>query len=178
MTRRHWLLGAAAVVAAAAGAGVAWKRAQPDVAAAAGNPLDADFWALKFEQPAGGELAVAGLRGAPLLINFWATWCPPCVKEMPMLNAFYREHHPHGWQVLGLAIDSPTPVREFLTLRPVAFPIGLAGLVGTELSRTLGNPDGSLPYTVVVGRDGRVSDRKQGALEAADLSRWAQQARR
>jgi thiol-disulfide isomerase/thioredoxin len=176
MTRRRWLLSAVAVAATAAGAGVAWKRAQPDVSAADSAPLGTDFWLLKFEQPAGGELALESLRGAPLLLNFWATWCPPCIKEMPMLDAFYREHHPHGWQVLGLAVDSPTPVRGFLTQRPVAFPIGLAGLVGTELSRTLGNADGGLPYTVVVGRDGRVRDRKQGALSPADLSRWVQQA--
>jgi hypothetical protein len=76
--------------------------------------------------------------------------------------------------VVGLAIDSPTPVREFLARRPVGFPIGLAGLAGTDLSRTLGNANGSLPFTVVVGSDGRVIERKLGALSPADLARWAE----
>ena len=76
--------------------------------------------------------------------------------------------------MLGLAVDSPTPVRDFLSKRPVGFPIGLAGLGGTELGRTLGNPSGSLPFTVIVGRDGRVIDRKLGAIHPEDLTRWAQ----
>lgn len=93
-----------------------------------------------------------------------------------MIDTFHRQQQANGWRVLGLAIDSPTPVREFLAKRPVGFPIGLAGLGGTELSRTLGNPNGSLPFSVVVGRDGRVIDRKLGAIKPADLARWAREA--
>ncbi|MBC7717365.1 MAG: TlpA family protein disulfide reductase, partial [Pseudorhodobacter sp.] len=81
---------------------------------------------------------MADLRGKPLLLNFWATWCPPCVKEMPLLDAFYQTHRARGWQVVGLAVDSPTPVRAFLERVPVSFPIGLAGMEGSELSRALG----------------------------------------
>lgn len=168
--RAVWVAGAAA--AAAAGAGLyAWR--QDRIAA---DALPPDFWTLRFERPGGGELALADLRGQPLLLNFWATWCPPCVTEMPMLDAFQRAQHGRGWRVVGLAVDSPTPVREFLQRRPMGFAIGLAGLTGVELTRRLGNRDGGLPFTLVVGRAGRVLDRKLGALDEADLGRWASSA--
>lgn len=170
MNRRAWILGGVAMAAGAAGAGFSWHQTR--LTGDSGTPLGPEFWAQRFERAEGGELALESLRNAPLLLNFWATWCPPCVKEMPLLDSFYRQHQGTGWHVLGLAIDSPTPVREFLAKRPVGFPIGLAGMTGTELGRTLGNADGSLPFTVVVGRDGRVIDRKLGALKESDLVRW------
>lgn len=169
MKRRSFWMAGAAVAAAAAGAGLhLWRR---DRAAAAALPPD--FWALRFEQPGGGELALADQRGQPLLLNFWATWCPPCVTEMPMLDAFHRSHRDRGWRVVGLAVDGPTPVREFLQRRPMGFAIGLAGLTGVELTRQLGNASGGLPFTIVIGRSGGVHERKLGALTEADLSRWA-----
>lgn len=173
MNRRTWVLGGVAAAALAAGAGFARRNEPADGYA---DVPGAQFWALRFEQPGGGELALASLRGAPLLLNFWATWCPPCVREMPLIDEFHRQQQARGWHVLGLAVDSPTPVREFLSRRPVSFPIGLAGLDGSELARTLGNAEGSLPFTVVLGSEGRVIDRKLGALKPADLARWATQA--
>jgi hypothetical protein len=92
---------------------------------------------------------------------------------LPLVDEFYRKQQGRGWQVLGLAIDSPTPVRDFLAKRPVSFPVVLGGLGGTDLARTLGNLNGSLPFTVVVGRDGQIVERKLGILEPADLARWA-----
>jgi thiol-disulfide isomerase/thioredoxin len=171
MKRRAWVLGGAAIAAGAAGAGLSWQKLQ--LTGDSGSRLGPEFWSQRFERPEGGELALDSLRNAPLLLNFWATWCPPCVKEMPLLDGFYRQHQAAGWRVVGLAIDSPTPVREFLAKRPVGFPIGLAGLAGTDLGRTLGNANGSLPFTVVVGREGTVIERKLGALDATDLARWA-----
>lgn len=167
MNRRHWVLAGAG--AAAAAAGVAWQL-RPGGAPDTPPP---GFWTLRFERPEGGELSFADLRGRPLLVNFWATWCAPCIKEMPDLDRFQQAYAAQGWQVVGLAIDGPTPVREFLKKLPVRFAIGLAGLDGTELAKALGNQQGALPFTVVLDRDGRIAARKLGQTRYHELERWA-----
>jgi thiol-disulfide isomerase/thioredoxin len=182
--RRGLLTLGVAAAAALAGGGLAWWRqatppaadgATPHSAAAAGDGLAA-LWALRVARPEGGELVLADLRGQPLLINFWATWCAPCVREMPELDRFHRSFGPKGWQVVGLAIDGPTPVREFLSRVKVGFAIGLAGLDGTELVRQLGNPHGGLPFTVMISADGRVLQRKMGETHFDELAGWASRA--
>jgi thiol-disulfide isomerase/thioredoxin len=107
-------------------------------------------------------------------VNFWATWCPPCVEELPLLNAFHQKQSPKGWQLLGLAVDRVEPVRQFLQRLPLSFPVGMTGFAGTELSRALGNATGALPFTVVFGADGRVVHRKIGQVHESDLSQWAE----
>lgn len=169
-TRRGLLYGGVAVAAAAAGLGGAWWREQRS--APRGEQLDAAFWEQRFDRPEGGELQFASLRGKPLLLNFWATWCPPCVEEMPMIDRFFRDHGGNGWQVVGLAIDQPSAVRKFLQKTPVSYPIGLAGLQGTEMVKNLGNTTGGLPFTLVLGASGTVAARKMGKLEPADLDAW------
>ncbi|HEY0821470.1 MAG TPA: TlpA disulfide reductase family protein [Rhizobacter sp.] len=172
MNRRQAMLtGGVALAAAGAGAGWAWWRHRDT---APDDEAVQTVWGQRFERPEGGELDMASLRGQPVLLNFWATWCAPCIKEMPLLDAFYKEHKAKGWHVVGLAIDSPTPVREFLGKLPMSFPIGLAGLNGVELTRSLGNPSGSLPFTVAFDRQGAAVFRKLGLLKPEDLAAWAQ----
>ncbi|TWD88370.1 secreted protein [Variovorax beijingensis] len=169
-TRRGLLYGGVAVAAAAAGLGGAWWRERGS--SPKGEVLAASFWEQRFERPEGGELVFSSLRGKPLLLNFWATWCPPCVEEMPMIDRFFRENSANGWQVVGLAIDQPSAVRKFLQKTPVSYPTGLAGLQGTELVKNLGNTGGGLPFTLVLNGTGEVAARKMGKLEAADLDAW------
>lgn len=172
--RRRVLLGATAVVAGGMGVGLGWWRAGAQTGGApTPEPQGAStgLWEQRFERPAGGELVMAHLRGKPMLLNFWATWCAPCVAEMPMLDAFQREHA--GWHVVGLAVDNPEPVRDFVVKRKVEFAIGLVGFAGSDLARELGNTAGALPFSVVFDRTGGVKDRKLGALKPEDLSRWA-----
>lgn len=167
--RRRWLLaGVVGMAAAGVGAGVAWQRFQPH------DREPENFWGLTFPTPEEGAtpLSLASLRGRPLLVNFWATWCPPCVEELPLLNRFYRENKANGWQMVALAVDKAESVRRFLARMPLDFPVGMAGLEGTELARSLGNEAGGLPFTVVFGRNGRVTGRKIGQLQDADLQSW------
>ena len=171
-SRRNWLIGVAGVGAAAVGAGLALRR-PPVAPMAAVSPAATAFWAARFEQPGGGQLVAATLRGQPLLLNFWATWCAPCVKELPELAQFGREFKAKGWQVVGLAVDAQAPVQEFLKKISIDFPMALAGLTGTELTRTLGNTQGGLPFSVAFGADGEVIWRKLGATNLEELRRLA-----
>jgi thiol-disulfide isomerase/thioredoxin len=170
-SRRRLLYAGVAGAAALAGAGVAGGRLQP---ADTGRAAAAALWAMNFDTPAGASLAMQTLRGKPLVLNFWATWCPPCVEELPLLDAFYKQNASKNWQVVGLAIDQPSAVRKFLERTPVSFPIGMAGMGGTELGQSLGNLAGGLPFTVVLGGGGDVLQRKMGRITAADLALWTQ----
>ena len=168
--RRGQLFAGVGAVAAIAGAGVAvWKWGDRDT-----GHVDPSLWSASFETPAGSPMALQSFRGKPLLLNFWATWCPPCVEEMPLIDAFFRQNSGRQWQVVGLAIDQPSKVREFLKKTPVTYPIGLAGLGGTELSKALGNESGGLPFTLAIGPGGDVLQRRMGRLSAADLGRLGQ----
>lgn len=168
--RRAFLYGSVGIVAALAGAGLAWWKWEPDPA---GREVTGDLWPMTFQTPTGSTLAMRNLRGKPLLLNFWATWCPPCVEELPLLDGFFKQNSAKGWQVVGLAIDQPAAVRAFLQRTPLSFPIGLAGLGGTELSKAFGNTSGGLPFSVVIGASGEVLQRRIGRVTAADLAQWA-----
>ncbi|BDU57472.1 hypothetical protein LMORI2_04540 [Limnohabitans sp. MORI2] len=167
--RRTAMYAGVAALAALAGAGVAWKRQA--LGSIAPEALNA-FWAAEFDTPTGEPLLMKTLQGRPLVINFWATWCTPCIEEMPLIDAFFRENESKGWQVLGLAIDQPSRVRQFLTQFPVSYKIGLAGMNGTELGKMLGNDVGGLPFTVVLNADGQLILRKLGKLTADDVKKW------
>lgn len=167
MQRRHLVLAAAGGGAAVLGAGLAWRRHRPAALSAAAQA----FWSGHFESPEGRPLDLQAWRGRPLLLNFWATWCAPCIKEMPELDQFARAHA--DWQVLGLAVDMAAPVREHLRKLPVGFAIGMAGLTGTDLARTLGNLEGGLPFSVVFDRSGEPVWRKLGPTSLAELQQLA-----
>ncbi len=170
--RRRWMIASALTASGAllAGLGLAWRSRQPQ---STRSTAETALWQLVFLQSNGQSLALKSLRGKPLLLNFWAPWCAPCVEELPLLSRFYREHSARGWQVLGLAIDQPEPVQRFLSQTPVSFPVLLAGLPGVELSRSLGNRSGALPFTVMFGPDGRLARQKMGQMSADDLRAWA-----
>ena len=174
MKRRTWLaagLGGAALVT---GGGLSWWRHAS--VAARPSPEVAALWSLRLPRPEGGDMALAEWQGRPLLVNFWATWCPPCVKELPELDRFAQAQAargPQGWQVVGIAIDRLPAVQAFLQHTPVRYPLGLAGYAVTELTRQLGNDAGGLPFTVVVDQQGRIAHRKLGPTTEAELQQWA-----
>jgi thiol-disulfide isomerase/thioredoxin len=168
VARRTLLVGVAGA-AALAGVGVAIWRQPQDHVTLVQEPVPG-FWAYHWESPDGVSVALKSFQGRPLLLNFWATWCPPCVEELPLINQFYLDNKVRGWQVLGVAIDKKEPVQKFLRATPLSFPVALAGLAGTELGRGLGNLTGSLPFTVALAADGSVALRKLGRVLPADLA--------
>ena len=167
--KRRILFASVAFAAGLSGAGLAWWRSMPQP----GLPSDVQaFWGMGFEKPEGGELSMQTFKGRPLLVNFWATWCPPCIEELPLLESIWIKNGPKTLQVLGLAVDQPSPVRKFLAQHPLTFPMGLAGLNGTELGRSLGNSVNALPYSVLFNADGRMTAQKMGKLQVEDLAEW------
>ena len=169
--RRALAIGGVAVAAAIAGAGAALWRRERSTADDIGM-LDRDFWSRGFDRPDGGRVELAAFRGRPLVLNFWATWCPPCVEELPMIDRFFVDHAANGWQVVGLAVDQRAQVDKFLARTPVSFPIGITGFAGTDLMKRLGNTAGGLPFTLVVSAKGDALARKMGKLDLADLDAW------
>ncbi len=173
MNRRAWLLGAGLTATAAGIGGALWHERR-----SASTPTAlAVWWRQSFATPDGGTLQPATLLGQPLLLNFWATWCPPCVREMPLLDRFHRSQEAgrpdRGVRVLGLAIDGPTPVREFLQRAPVGYPVVLGGLDGMRLVRELGNATGALPYSVLFDADGIAKRSHVGELTERQLQDWS-----
>ena len=167
MNRRQWLgLGALALGFGGFGAWMAARRYSLGDADAAAIAL---LHGLTLPDAASRPVALADLRGRPMLVNFWATWCPPCVEEMPELSGFDAEFRARGLQIVGIGIDSASNIREFSDKTPMSYPLLVAGASGLELVRRLGNTSGALPFTVIVDRAGQVTWRTLGRFRTAEL---------
>ncbi|UVW28231.1 TlpA disulfide reductase family protein [Massilia sp. H6] len=118
---------------------------------------------------AGAPQPLAKWRGKPLVVNFWATWCAPCVEEMPELSELAGHDNGNSFNVIGIGIDSPSNMNEFAAKLKIAYPLYVGGMGGTELSRDFGNKAGGLPYTVLIGADGQVIKTYLGKLKFDEL---------
>ncbi|WP_019449611.1 TlpA disulfide reductase family protein [Cupriavidus sp. BIS7] len=155
-----------AIVAAAAGALAAHFVLTPKPVS---DQAVETLFHTRLPDPAGTELDLSKFRGKTLVVNFWAPWCGPCVEEMPELTALHGEYAPRNVEFIGIGIDSASNIQEFLKKVPVSYPLAVAGFAGTELSRSFGNAQGGLPYTVVINPDGTVKYRKMGRVHADEL---------
>lgn len=116
---------------------------------------------------------LSGFHGRPLLVNFWASWCGPCVEEMPLLDAFAAAQGANGVQVLGIALDEHARVEAFLRDTPVRYPILLDTAGPADSSVRLGNALGVLPYSVLIDAQGRIAAQKTGPFRGEELERFA-----
>jgi peroxiredoxin len=159
------------VVALAAGAaglmaGHAWFGLNPPPGSVAiGAP------AIEFQLPTldGGSATHASYSGRVQVINFWAPWCAPCRREIPVLQSLRREFGSDRVEVLGIALDEPEAVRKYVGEMGIDYPILLASMSDFALMRAYGNDRDALPFTVIVDSAGRVHARKLGEYHEADL---------
>jgi thiol-disulfide isomerase/thioredoxin len=108
----------------------------------------------------------------PLLVNVWASWCGPCITEMPELQRFAAEQGPNGVQVVGIALDDADAVRAFLRKVPVGYPILMDAPGPADAGVRLGNPRGVLPYSVLISADGRLHKQRIGPFAAGEIADW------
>jgi thiol-disulfide isomerase/thioredoxin len=130
--------------------------------------------ALQLRTLEGREVRIpSDFAGRPLLVNVWASWCGPCIEEMPELQRFAVAQGPGGTQVVGVALDDADAVRAFLARVPVDYPVLLDAPGPADAGVRLGNPKGVLPYSVLVSADGRLLRQRIGPFAAGEITRWA-----
>jgi thiol-disulfide isomerase/thioredoxin len=159
------------VAALAAGAAGLWASHTwfglnpPPGGIAVGSP------AIEFQLPAldGSVASRADWAGRVQVVNFWAPWCAPCRREIPVLQALRTEFGPERVEVLGIALDEPDAVRNYVGEMGIAYPIMLASMADFSLMRAYGNDRDALPFTVIVDAAGRLHSRKLGEYHEADL---------
>ena len=162
MTRTRAYLIPLALAALAAGVWLAQARHAPAAPAAT-------LWQLDFPDVLGQRQPLARWRGQVLVLNFWASWCAPCREEIPDFVALRTQFHPSGVEFVGIAIDNPANVAQFLRTLPINYPVLVGEGAAHNLARQLGSPGGALPYTIVLDRDGTVVLRHLGRLPRAAL---------
>ena len=115
----------------------------------------------------------ADFAGRPLLVNLWASWCGPCIEEMPELDRFAAAQGEDGIQVVGIALDDQAAVEDFLQRIPVRYPILIDAAGPRDAGVQLGNLRGVLPYTVLLSADGRLAKQRIGPFVHGELDDWA-----
>lgn len=114
----------------------------------------------------------AAYAGRPLLVNVWASWCGPCIEEMPELDRFADSQGADGVQVVGIALDDADAVRAFLQRVPVDYPILIDAPGPRDAGVQLGNPRGVLPYTVLIDAQGRLARQRIGPFAHGEIDGW------
>lgn len=166
MTRKNLIFGAFAVIFASVGVFFGIKHTTP---AQAETAAVAQFFSQTLTDANGQAQQMAQWKNKVLVINFWATWCPPCVDEMPELSDLQKQLGTNNVQILGIGIDSASNIAQFSAKHRIGYPLYAGGMSGTELSRQFGNQAGGLPFTVLIDRQGEVKKTYLGRLKMEDL---------
>jgi thiol-disulfide isomerase/thioredoxin len=165
-----------ATLAAAAGLGLSLNMARDPVgqpaaraqaSVAGGAEVGSPRPSFSLPDTDGRPRQISEWDGKVLLVNFWATWCPPCKKEIPALIALQDRLGPRGLQVIGVAIDQPDLVRAFGEELGINYPSLVGELEAATVIKDWGNQYGTLPYSVIVDRQGRITATRLGELTEA-----------
>ncbi|MFU8833153.1 MAG: TlpA family protein disulfide reductase [Wenzhouxiangella sp.] len=158
-----------AVLGLAMGAGVAWfTRPPPPAPGVSGAALGDPQPGFRHGDLNGQWVEAADFDGQLLLVNFWATWCAPCRREMPVLQDASRQHQDR-LAVVGIAMDDPVPVADFVNELGIDYTILVGSTEVIDTQRAWGNSRGALPYTVLVDRQGVIRWQHLGEVTAEEL---------
>lgn len=153
-------------VFALVGVGLGLKKFEP---APASDIAAQQLFALTLKDAKATPQALKQWQGKFLVVNFWATWCKPCVEEMPELVQLQNDLAANNVQLLGLGIDTPSNIAEFAQKYQISYPVFAAGMDGTKLSQAMGNKAGGLPFTALISADGKILKTYSGKLKMPEL---------
>jgi peroxiredoxin len=164
------LLALLALLALAAAAG--FKLKTPPPAGSASGAAVSDPFALSLPDADGAVRSLRAWKGKALVVNFWATWCAPCVTELPELDRLHDEFAARDVVVVGIGTEAPERVRLFRDQHHLRLPLLAGGYDSLAIARNWGDTVGVVPYTALFSSDGRLLKSKAGAISPAELRGW------
>lgn len=129
------------------------------------------LYASSFVDQAGKPQPFSQWRGKVLVVNFWASWCPPCREEMPSLNQFQQQYQAKGVQVVGISAENLEAMRNFEQEIKVDYPLLAGDVEAMSLAQSLGNDRSILPYTVIIDKSGKIAQIVFGKVEKSALEK-------
>ena len=165
--RSGWLLASAALLALAIGLGFGLWKTTPGTPEISQDRL----YAVKFADLDGKMQQLGNWRGKVLVLNFWATWCPPCREEIPDFVQADAAFRGKGVAIVGIALDERSQVADFAKTFGIQYPLLLGGMDAYDLAAKLGNTSKGIPFTAIIDRQGKVAYLGVGAVRKKELEK-------
>jgi len=129
--------------------------------------LNPNYTAFSLPDLNGKMHSIKEWEGQYIILNFWATWCPPCREEIPEFIRLQTKYAQLGLQFIGVAIDDLVPTQTFSQQLKINYPILIGGMEGITLARQYGNLSNTLPFSVIINPSGNIIARKTGLMSKA-----------